>query len=85
MTSIALAACIVFIIYVMIWSLKNDGARSIDDQTGFLRMRDPAKEKPALDKDAAPSPAAPQTAKTPAGNSAARRPRPAGARKPKNG
>lgn len=85
MTSIALAACIVFIIYVMIWSLKNDGARSIDDQTGFLRMRDPAKEKPARGRNPAPFPAAPQAAKESVGNSAARRPRPSGTRKSKNG
>ena len=42
MTSIALGMFIVFIIYIMIWSIKNDGARSISEQTGLIRMRDPS-------------------------------------------
>lgn len=42
MTSIALGVFIIFIIYVMIWSIKNDGAKSIRDQTGLIRMRDPS-------------------------------------------
>ena len=41
MTSIALGVFIVFIIYVMVWSIRNDDARSIRDQTGFIRMRLP--------------------------------------------
>lgn len=41
MTSIALGVFIIFIIYVMIWSIKNDDAGSINDQTGFIRMRAP--------------------------------------------
>ena len=40
MTSIALGVFIIFIIYIMIWSIKNDNAASIGDQTGFIRMRD---------------------------------------------
>lgn len=40
MTSIALGVFIAFIFYVMIWSIKNDGAGSISDQTGLIRMRD---------------------------------------------
>jgi hypothetical protein len=42
MTSIALGVFITFIIYIMIWSIKNDGARSISEQTGLIRMRDPS-------------------------------------------
>ena len=42
MTSIALGVFIIFIIYIMIWSIKNDGARSIGEQTGLIRMRDPS-------------------------------------------
>lgn len=42
MLSIALGLFIVFIVYVMIWSIKNDGAESIDEQTGFIRMRRPS-------------------------------------------
>jgi hypothetical protein len=43
MTSIALGAFVVAIIYVMIWSIKNDGVRSISEQTGFIKMRDLSK------------------------------------------
>jgi len=50
MTSIALGIFIVGIIYVMIWSLKNDGARSIGEQTGFIRMRVPSKTAQAIGK-----------------------------------
>jgi hypothetical protein len=41
MTSVALGIFIVFIVYVMIWSIKNHGARSIADQSGIIKMRDP--------------------------------------------
>jgi hypothetical protein len=49
MTSIALGVFIIFILYIMFWIIKNDGARSIGDQTGFIRMHDPsgAVHKPA--------------------------------------
>ncbi len=50
MTSIALGIVIVFIVYVMIWSIRNDGVRRIGDQTGLIRMRDP--DKAARRKDA---------------------------------
>jgi hypothetical protein len=40
MTSIALGVFIVFILYIMIWSIKNDGVRSIREQTGLIRMRE---------------------------------------------
>ena len=43
MISIALGVFIVFIMYVMIWSLKNDDVRSIREQTGFIKMRDSSK------------------------------------------
>ncbi len=39
-SSIALGLFIVFIIYVMIWSIKNDHARSIGEQTGLIKMRE---------------------------------------------
>ena len=41
MTAIALAVFTLFIAYVMLWSIKNDNARSIAEQTGWIRMRDP--------------------------------------------
>lgn len=41
MTSIALGVFIVFIVYVMIWSMRNDNAKSIRDQTGYIRMKIP--------------------------------------------
>jgi hypothetical protein len=43
MTSIALGVFVLFIVYVMVWSIKNDQMRSISEQTGFIRMRDPAR------------------------------------------
>jgi len=42
MTSVALGVFIIFILYVMIWSIKNDKVRSILDQTGLIKMRDPS-------------------------------------------
>jgi hypothetical protein len=42
MTSIALGIFIIFIIYIMIWSIKNDDVSSIGEQTGFIRMRNPS-------------------------------------------
>jgi hypothetical protein len=46
MISIALGLFIVAIVYIAIWSIKNDGVRSIEDQSGFIRMRVPTKAKP---------------------------------------
>ena len=43
MTSIALGLFILFIVYVMVWSIKNDQMPSISEQTGFIKMRDPAR------------------------------------------
>lgn len=45
MTAIALAVFTLFIAYVMIWSMKNDHARSIGEQTGLIKMRDPGQSK----------------------------------------
>jgi hypothetical protein len=45
MTGIALAIFIVCIAYVMVWSIKNDHTRSIGDQTGLIKMRDPDRAK----------------------------------------
>lgn len=39
LTSIGLGVFIACVIYVVIWSVKNDGASSIEDQDGFIRMR----------------------------------------------
>lgn len=39
LTSIGLGVFIACVIYVAIWSVKNDGAMSIEDQVGFIRMR----------------------------------------------
>ncbi|MGD1876718.1 MAG: hypothetical protein ACFB13_04365 [Kiloniellaceae bacterium] len=63
MTSIALGVFIVFIIYVMIWSIRNDGARSIREQTGFIRMRVPAKSADAKTEAAEPQVSVTSTAK----------------------
>lgn len=41
MTAIALVIFTCFILYVMIWSIKNENARSTRDQTGIIKMRDP--------------------------------------------
>lgn len=46
MVSIALGLFVIFIVYVMIWSIKNDDARSIGDQTGLIRMREPSNKRP---------------------------------------
>lgn len=46
MISIALGVFIIFIIYVAIWSVSNDGARSIEEQKGIIRMRVPQKTTP---------------------------------------
>lgn len=43
MTAIALVIFVIAIFYVMIWSIKNEDARSIGDQTGFIKMRDSSK------------------------------------------
>ena len=40
MTGIALLIFTGFIVYVMVWSMKNDGVRAIKDQTGLIRMRE---------------------------------------------
>lgn len=50
MVSIALGLFILCVIYVAVWSVMNDGARSIDDQKGFIRMRVPAKARSAKSK-----------------------------------
>jgi hypothetical protein len=42
MTSVALGVFIIFILYVMIWSIRNDKVRSIFDQTGLIKMRGPS-------------------------------------------
>lgn len=57
MTSIALAIFTVAIIYVIVWSIKNEDARAIGDQTGFIRMRNPvpATKKPGSGRFAQPA------------------------------
>jgi hypothetical protein len=52
MVSIALGLFILCVIYVAAWSVMNDGARSIDDQKGFIKMRVPAKAPSAKGKGA---------------------------------
>lgn len=41
LASIALGIFILCVIYVAYWSVKNDAAKSIDEQAGFIRMRLP--------------------------------------------
>lgn len=41
MVSIALGIFILAIGYVIFWSIKNDKAGSIEEQTGFINIRDP--------------------------------------------
>lgn len=76
MTSIALGLFVIAIIYVAVWSIKNDGLRSIRDQSGFIRMRVPrqaavrkAKRQSAASRraDAAESPPDEDQAEPPAG------------------
>ena len=50
MTSIALGLFILAVIYVAVWSIKNDGRRSIRDQNGIIRMRVPAQTPPCKAK-----------------------------------
>jgi hypothetical protein len=45
LVSIALGIFIAGVIYVTIWSVANDTAKSIEDQTGFIRMRVPKKPR----------------------------------------
>jgi len=47
MESIPLFLAIVYFLYIVYWSIKNDAARSVRDQSGLLRMRPPADEKGA--------------------------------------
>lgn len=42
MVSIALGIFIIIILYIIFWSMKNDKARTIGEQTGFISMREPA-------------------------------------------
>lgn len=46
LTSIGLGLFILGVIYVAIWSVRNDGAPSIGEQTGFIRMRVPRRPRP---------------------------------------
>lgn len=46
MTSIALGIFIIFVVYIAIWSIRNDTVRSISDQTGLIRMRRPSEPGP---------------------------------------
>lgn len=46
MVSIALGIFILGIVYVIVWSIMNDKAGAIRDQTGFLRMRVPPGQEP---------------------------------------
>jgi hypothetical protein len=39
MTAVALALFTLAIAYVMVWSIKNDDAKSIDAQSGLIKMR----------------------------------------------
>lgn len=53
LVSIALGIFIACVIYVAIWSVQNDGARSIAEQTGPIRMRVPKKPRSRLAQRAA--------------------------------
>jgi hypothetical protein len=44
MTSFALGAFIIFVLYVIIWSIRNDGAASIGEQNGLIRMRETSRD-----------------------------------------
>lgn len=41
MESVIFVLAIVFVGYVIFWSFKYDGAKSISEQRGLLRMPDP--------------------------------------------
>lgn len=41
LVSIALGVFILCVIYVAYWSVKNDSAKSIEEQVGFIKMRTP--------------------------------------------
>lgn len=55
--SIAFGIFILGVIYVAYWSVKNDAAKSIEDQVGFIRMRVPKspRERAASRVSALPS------------------------------
>ena len=60
LASIGLGLFILGIIYVAIWSVRNDDASSIGDQTGFIRMRLSRSPRPRTRQRAAdPAVAAP--------------------------
>jgi hypothetical protein len=44
MDSLGILASLFFVIYLIYWSLKNDKVRSIKEQVGFFRMRNPGTE-----------------------------------------
>src|SRR3546814_6921016 len=54
MSSIALGIFILAIIYVVLWSVINDDARSFRDQKGIIRMRIPPGDD-AQERNASPS------------------------------
>ncbi len=41
MDSIYFALTLVVVVWLLVWSLRNDKARSIDDQSGLFAMRSP--------------------------------------------
>lgn len=45
LVSVALGIFIACIIYVVVWSVKNDAAKSIENQDGFIRMRVPRRPR----------------------------------------
>ena len=45
MDALGILGSLLFVVYLVYWSLKNDKVRYIKDQVGFLRMRDPGTEQ----------------------------------------
>ena len=64
LVSIALGVFILCVIYVAYWSVKNDSAKSIEEQVGFIKMRAP---KSSSRRPAGPSHRRPATHTDPAG------------------
>ncbi len=45
MLSVAFALAVFGIVYIIFWSVRNDGVKDLEEQNGLLRMKAPQPEK----------------------------------------
>ena len=45
MISIAFGLAVFCVIYIILWSVRNDGVKDLGEQKGLLRMKAPQPEK----------------------------------------